>query len=81
MDIDRDNPDDFFMRVVFSDEFSKELLSGISKDENKEHPEMIIKDFDPKTGVLIFAGKDIALSKTGKETDQVLLMKSLMDTK
>jgi hypothetical protein len=37
-----------------------------------------MKGFDDKTGVLKFADQEIALAKKGKETDSVLLMRTLL---
>lgn len=60
--------------IIVSETFIKE----INQEFQKENPKKYIEKFDSKTGVLTFAGKKIELSKSGKETDPVLLMKTLL---
>lgn len=55
------------------------FIKEITNNYKKEYPKNIIEKFDAKSGILKFAGQDIALSKKGKETDAVLLMKALIE--
>ena len=54
------------------------LIREINNKYKKDNPKNILEKFDDKTGILSFAGQKIELSKKGKETDAVLLMKTLM---
>jgi|GEM_PF-2738056 len=54
------------------------LIREINNKYKKDNPKNIFEKFDEKTGVLSFAGQKIELSKKGKETDAVLLMKTLL---
>lgn len=56
-----------------------ELLRGlVYKEFQKENPETVITWYDWKTWILTFAGKEIIIGKSGKETDARLLLWSLM---
>ncbi len=54
------------------------LVREINDKYKKENPKNIFEKFDEKRGLLNFAGQEIELSKKGKETDAVLLMKTLL---
>lgn len=54
------------------------LVKEINAEYKKNNPEMIIKNFDTQRGILKFANKDIEISKKNKETDAVLLLKTLI---
>lgn len=62
------------INLVLEDIFIKEINNKYKKD----NPKNVLEKFDTKRGVLKFAGKEIELSKKGKETDAVLLMKTLL---
>ncbi|MBI3572481.1 hypothetical protein HY091_03050 [Candidatus Kaiserbacteria bacterium] len=57
------------------------FVDEINNSYKKNNPSNIFEKFDAKRGVLKFAGKDIELSKKGKETDAVLLLKTLLKEK
>ncbi len=54
------------------------FIREINDSYKKVNPKNIIEKLDVKRGVLKFAGQEIELSKKGKETDAVLLIKTLM---
>jgi len=56
------------------------LLSEISLavSMNSSEPLKLVEAFDSKSGVLSFAGQEIELSNSGKHTDAVLLMTTLL---
>lgn len=54
------------------------FIDEINNKYKKDNPTNILESFDAKRGVLKFAGKEIELSKKGKETDAVLLLKTLL---
>lgn len=60
--------------IIVNETFIKE----INQEFQKTNPKKYIEKFDSNTGILTFWGKKIELSKNGKETDPVLLMKTLM---
>ncbi len=60
--------------IILEDAFIEE----INNDYKKNNPANILEQFDEKRGVLKFAGQEIELSKKGKETDAVLLLKTLL---
>lgn len=60
--------------IIVNEIFIKE----INQEFKKANPKKYIEHFDSTTGMLTFAGKKIELSKSGKETDPVLLMKTLI---
>lgn len=45
---------------------------------NYEERNKLLKNFDSKSGILKFAGKEIEISKKGKKTDAVLLLNTLI---
>jgi len=53
------------------------FIEEINTQYKKDNPKNIIEKFEAKRGVLKFAGQEIELSKKGKETDAVLLFKTL----
>lgn len=65
------------VNVILEDSFIEEINNKYKKD----NPKNIFEKFDAKKGVLKFAGKEIELSKKGKETDAVLLLKTLLKEK
>ena len=76
----RDEPDyGYVVRYCINILPNESFKQLIYNEYRKEHPDMTINGFDPKTGVLKFAGKEIALSKSKKETDATLLINSLMN--
>jgi hypothetical protein len=64
----------YYANIVLFNEFIEE----INNSYRKENPSMIFEKFDAKKGLLKFAGKEIELSKKGKETDAVLLLTTLV---
>lgn len=62
--------------IILEDIFIKEINNKYKKD----NPKNVFEKFDEKLGILSFAGEKIELSKKGKETDAVLLMKTLLRT-
>jgi len=54
------------------------LIEEIQTSFRKENPETVFESYDEKHNVLKFAGKEIELSKKKKETDAVLLIKTLV---
>lgn len=54
------------------------FVEEINNRYKRENPKVVIEKFDAKTGLLTFSGQQIELSKKGKETDSVLLMKTLL---
>lgn len=54
------------------------FVDEINNQYKKENPKNVIEKFDAKRGVLKFAGQEVELSKKGKETDAVLLLKTLL---
>ncbi len=63
----------YHANIVVFNNFVDEINSSYRKD----NPMNVIEKFDRKTGVLKFAGHQIELSKKSKETDAVLLLKTL----
>ena len=57
------------------------FVDEINNSYKKNNPANVFEKFDEKRGVLKFAGHDIELAKKGKETDAVLLMKTLLKEK
>ena len=57
---------------------NESFINEINDKYKKDNPTNIFEKFDAKKGLLKFAGKEIELSKKGKETDAVLLLKSLL---
>lgn len=62
---------------ILPKESFKEL---IYQDFKKENPKTVIGWYDEKKWVLTFSGKQISISKSGKETDATLLIKTLLKT-
>ena len=54
------------------------LIKEINAKYKKNNPDKMIESFDKQRGVLKFANKNIEISKNNKETDAVLLLKTLM---
>ncbi len=54
------------------------LMQKVDFEAAEKQGKPVIESFDEKKGVLIFAGHEVELSKKGKETDAVLLMKTLL---
>ena len=67
----------YYASIVVFNNFIEEINSSYRKD----NPKNIFEKFDAKRGVLKFAGKEIDLAKKGKETDAVLLLKTLLKVK
>jgi hypothetical protein len=65
------------VNLVLEDLFIEE----INNDYKKKNPINVYEHFDDKRGVLKFAGQVIELSKKGKETDAVLLLRTLLKEK
>ena len=63
--------------LVLEEDFIKEINEKYKKD----NPKNVFEKFDAKRGVLKFAGQEIELSKKGKQTDAVLLLKTLLKEK
>lgn len=64
----------FFANIIIDNK----LIEEINTEFKKTNPGKYIEKFDSKMGILSFGGKKIELSKSGKETDPVLLMKTLL---
>ena len=62
------------INVTLEDSF----INEIHNQYKTKNPTIVMKGFDDKTGVLKFADQEIALAKKGKETDSVLLMRTLL---
>lgn len=62
------------VNIILEDIFITEINNKYKKD----NPKNIFEKFDPKRGVLEFAGQSIPLSKKGSQTDAVLLMNTLL---
>ncbi len=60
---------------------NQSFIDEINNKYKKDNPKNVLEKFDAKRGVLKFAGKEINLAKKGKETDAVLLMKTLLKVK
>lgn len=56
----------------------RSFIEEIEGNFRSENPKTVFEGFDEKKFVLKFAGKEIRLSKGRKETDAVLLMKTLV---
>ncbi len=54
------------------------FIEEINNSYKKGNPKNVFEKFDEKRGVLFFAGKEITISKKGKETDAILLIKTLL---
>lgn len=54
------------------------LLEEMTSNYKKENPENIFEKYDESQNILFFAGKEIELSKKKKQTDPVLLIKTLL---
>lgn len=65
------------INVILDETFIDEINNKYKKD----NPKNVLEKFDVKKGVLKFAGKEIELSKKGKETDAVLLLQTLLKEK
>ena len=65
------------INMILDETFIDEINSKYKKD----NPKNVFEKFDAKKGVLKFAGKEIELSKKGKETDAVLLLQTLLKEK
>lgn len=57
---------------------SKSFIDEVNSNYRKDNPLNIVEGFDEKRGILRFAKCEIELSKKGKETDAVLLLKTLL---
>lgn len=69
------DPDKYLnVNIILEDAFIREINNRYKKD----NPQNTFEKFDAKRGVLYFAGKQIELSKKGKETDAILLLKTLL---
>ncbi len=53
------------------------LIDEVTNSFRKENPATIFEGYDEKHNLLKFAGKEVELSKKNKETDAVLLIKTL----
>lgn len=62
------------VNLVLEDVF----IAEINASYKKNNPSNVFEKFDAKRSVLKFAGKEIDLAKKGKETDSVLLLKTLL---
>lgn len=73
---DRDNIGNthtYYANIVVFDSF----IDEVNENFRKNNPATVFESYDPKTFLLKFFGKTIELSKKKKETDAVLLMKTL----
>ena len=62
------------VNLILEDVFVDEINSSFKK----KNPTKLLEEFDEKHGLLKFAGQEIELAKKGKETDAVLLLKTLL---
>lgn len=69
------DPDKYInVNIVLEDAFIREINNKYKKD----NPKNIFEKFDEKRGILKFAGQEIELAKKSRETDAVLLLKTLL---
>jgi len=68
------NKKKYYANIVANDSFIDEVNSSFQK----ENPSTIFEGYDKTHNIIKFAGKEIELSKKNKETDAVLLIKSLI---
>lgn len=54
------------------------LLEEMTSNYKKENPENIFEKYEESQNILLFAGKEIELSRKKKQTDPVLLIKTLL---
>lgn len=73
-DYDRSNGTQYNINIIPEESF-KNL---VYEDYRKENPKTVIEKYDEQKCILSFAGKKIAISKTGKETDATLLLATLI---
>lgn len=73
-DYDRTNGTQYNINIIPEESF-KNL---VYEDYRKENPKTVIEKYDEQKCILSFAGKKIAISKTGKETDATLLLATLI---
>lgn len=78
---DRDRNDNTIPTICANITVHDTFLQEINKDYKKENPKNAIESWNAKRGILKFAGEEILLSPTGKETDAALLMNVLFDAK
>lgn len=57
------------------------LMQTVEFDTVEERAKPVFEKFDAKKGILKFAGQEIELAKKGRETDAVLLMKTILKAK
>lgn len=67
---------DYSANVVVTDL----LIDEINREYRKQNPETLLTNFDADLGIITFMGKEIELSKKGKETDAMSLMGTLYKT-
>ena len=76
-DYDTTNDPEYNINIIPDESFKKLTY----EDYRKENPKTAIEGYDSKKCILTFAGKKIAISKTGKETDSTLLLSTLIKSK
>lgn len=76
---DRDRSDNTIPTICANITVHDTFLQEINKEYKKENPKNTIESWDGKKGILKFAGEEIPLSPTGKETDAALLMNVLLN--
>lgn len=54
------------------------LIEEINNQYKRNNPSTVLEKFDSNRGILHFSGQEIEISKNGKETDAVLLLKTLL---
>ncbi len=64
---------DYFANIIVTDLLTDEINRGY----RKQNPETLLTNFDADLGIITFMGKEIELSKKGKETDSMSLMGTL----
>lgn len=68
---------DYFANIVVTDL----LIEEMNKEFRKENPQTVLTNFNNDTGTILFMGKEIEISKNGKETDPLALMRTLSKQK
>ncbi len=69
------------LKKLYSDIVQELDLAELRKNDPNKKVLNYIENFNEKEGILKFAGQEIVLSKSGKETDAVLLLKTLLKAK
>jgi hypothetical protein len=64
---------DYFANIVVTDL----LIDEMNKEFQKENPDTLVTNLNDEKGILTFMGKEVEISKNGKETDSLALARTL----